>query len=106
MDGVISTLFPTSHAIGIKADFGAEILIHIGMDTVNLNGEYFTSKVNQGDKVRKGQELIEFDIDEIKKSGYSVLTPVIITNSDDYEDIVYETGKYIDYNQELLELLK
>ena len=106
VDGVISTLFPTGHAIGIKADFGGDILIHIGMDTVNLNGKYFTSKVNQGDRGKQGQELIEFDIDEIQKSGYSILTPVIITNSDDYDDVTYDTGKNIDYNQELLVLLK
>lgn len=102
VDGEVTTLFPTGHAVGIIADFGAEILIHIGMDTVKLNGKYFTQKVKQGDKVKKGQLLIEFDIEAIKKAGYSVLTPIIITNHENFTDVVYETGKKIDYNQNLM----
>jgi PTS system beta-glucosides-specific IIC component len=105
VDGEVATLFPTGHAIGIKADFGAEILIHIGMDTVKLEGKYFTKKVNQGDKVKKGQVLVEFDIAAIKNAGYSVLTPVLITNHEDYVDVVYETGKEINFNQNLMTLL-
>lgn len=105
VDGEITTFFPTGHAIGINGDFGAEILIHIGMDTVKLNGEYFTMKAKQGDRVKKGQLLLEFDIDEITAAGFSTLTPIVITNSDDYADVVAKTGKEIDYNEDLITFL-
>lgn len=82
--GTITALFPTKHALGITTEDGAEILIHVGMDTVNLGGQYFTSYVEQGDKVEKGKLLIEFDLVEIKKAGYLVTTPVIVTNPDKY----------------------
>ncbi len=105
VDGEIVTFFPTGHAIGLKADFGAELLIHIGMDTVKLEGKYFTKKAEQGDKVTKGQVLLEFDIAAIKAAGYSVISPVIVTNQDDYVDVVYETGKNVNYGDELITLL-
>ncbi|MFC6465242.1 beta-glucoside-specific PTS transporter subunit IIABC [Marinilactibacillus sp. GCM10026970] len=87
-DGVVTTLFPSKHAIGLTLDNGIELLIHVGMDTVNLNGKYFDAKVAQGDSVKKGQLLLTFDIEGIKSEGYSVETPVIITNSDQYLDVV------------------
>ncbi|WP_077622531.1 beta-glucoside-specific PTS transporter subunit IIABC [Sediminibacillus massiliensis] len=86
--GVISTIFETKHAIGITSDKGTEILIHIGVDTVQLNGKHFAAHVKQGDKVNAGDLLVEFDIENIEKEGYSVVTPVIVTNSKDYEEIV------------------
>lgn len=89
--GTVSVLFPTKHAIGIKSDNGVEVLIHIGMDTVQLNGEHFKEFVKQGDQVEVGQKLIEFDIEKIKKAGYPLITPVIITNYQDYCDVT-ETG--------------
>jgi PTS system beta-glucosides-specific IIC component len=104
-DGEITSFFPTGHAIGIKTDFGAEVLIHVGMDTVKLNGKYFTRKVEQGDKVVKGQTLLEFDLEAIQKEGYSVLTPVIVTNTADYLDVIYETGKSVEYGDSLITLL-
>ncbi|WYP26442.1 beta-glucoside-specific PTS transporter subunit IIABC [Alkalihalobacillus sp. FSL W8-0930] len=85
--GVISVLFPTKHAIGLKTDSGAEVLIHIGMDTVQLQGEHFRTFVQQGDRVEKGQLLVEFDIEAIKKEGFSLDTPVIITNHKEYKEI-------------------
>lgn len=87
-DGTVMTLFPSKHAIGIVSDNGAEVLIHIGMNTVNLNGKHFTSHIKQGDKVKQGDLLVSFDMDEIKKEGYSLVTPVIITNTSDYLDVV------------------
>lgn len=92
VNGVVTVLFPTLHAIGITSDEGAEILIHIGMNTVSLEGKYFTAKVAQGDKIVVGQELILFDIEAIKAEGYSVETPVIISNTNSYLDVV-ETNK-------------
>lgn len=88
VDGTIMALYPSKHAIGIISNNGAEILIHIGLDTVKLEGKYFTSLVEQGQEIKKGDKLIEFDIDAIKAEGYNVQTPIIITNTHDYVDIV------------------
>lgn len=84
VNGRVTVFFPTKHAIGILSDEGGEILMHIGMDTVNLEGKGFEGYVSQGDKVKVGDKLISFDIDMIKKAGYVTETPVIITNSDKY----------------------
>ncbi|WP_223593097.1 N-acetylglucosamine-specific PTS transporter subunit IIBC [Neobacillus bataviensis] len=80
VDGEIMNVFPTKHAIGIKSNQGYEILIHIGLDTVNLKGEGFTILVEEGQKVTKGQEILKFDLEFLKKSVPSVVTPVIFTN--------------------------
>lgn len=87
-DGEITTLFPTLHAIGITGDNGIEMLIHIGFDTVKLNGKPFTAKVKQGDHVKKGDLLITFDIEKIKAAGCGITTPIIITNTANYLDVV------------------
>lgn len=87
-DGTITTLFPTKHAIGITSDNGMELLIHIGIDTVQLEGKHFEAFVAQGDKVTVGQELVTFDIEAIKAEGYSLETPIIVTNKDDYREIL------------------
>ena len=85
VNGRVTVFFPTKHAIGILSDEGVEILMHIGMDTVNLEGKGFEGYVSQGDKVKVGDKLISFDIDMIKKAGYVTETPVIVTNSDKYQ---------------------
>lgn len=87
-DGTILTVFPTKHAVGLISDNGSEILIHIGMDTVKLEGKYFTAHVADGERVKKGDLLIEFDINSIKEQGYSLETPVIVTNTNDFIDII------------------
>lgn len=92
VDGEVSVLFPTLHAIGIKSDDGVEILIHIGLDTVQLEGQGFKASVKQGDRVKKGQRLVTFDKEFIESQGFRVETPVIITNTQDYLDVV-ETGE-------------
>ena len=79
-DGVIAAFFPTGHAVGIQTADGVEILIHVGMDTVSLNGKGFDKKVNQGDTVKKGDLILEFDLQVIEEAGLSAVTPVIITN--------------------------
>lgn len=86
-DGEISAFFPTGHAIGITAGTGAEILIHIGMDTVTLNGQGFFAKAESGEKVKKGQLLLEFDMEYIKSQNLPLTTPVVITNSDDMAEL-------------------
>ena len=104
-DGTIVTLFPTKHAIGIISDTGCEVLIHIGFNTVQLNGRHFTSHVKQGDKVKKGQLLIEFDMKAIKEEGCSLTTPVIITNTNNFKDIVDVSQETISNNEILLKAL-
>ncbi len=101
-DGTVMTLFPTLHAIGLISDQGMELLIHIGMDTVQLEGNGFEAKVAQGDKVKKGQELVTFDIEAIKAAGYSVETPVIVTNTGDYLDIVETQEREVTSNDTLI----
>ena len=104
-DGTIMTLFPTKHAIGIVSDNGCEILIHIGMDTVQLEGKYFDAHVKQGDKVKKGDVLVTFDMDAIKNEGYSLVTPVIITNTADYLDVVEVANGNVSMGDDLLTVL-
>ncbi|CAJ1183675.1 PTS system beta-glucoside-specific EIIBCA component [Companilactobacillus paralimentarius] len=104
ISGVVSTLFPTKHAIGIVSDSGVEVLIHIGIDTVDLNGKYYESFVKQGDHVFTGELLIKCDLEEIQRAGYSTETMVIITNSDKYEDIKVEKNNAADINNGVLEL--
>ena len=89
-DGEITVFFPTHHAIGLKSDDGIELLIHVGMDTVKLNGECFTPKAEAGDKVKRGQLLLEFDPKGITKAGYETTTPVVVTNHQDFGDITFE----------------
>lgn len=104
-DGEITTFFPTGHAIGILTDTGAEILIHVGMDTVEMKGRGFTPKAKQGDRVKKGDLLLEFDMEKIKAEGHPVTTPIIITNTDDYADIIPTDASAVAVGDEILKLL-
>lgn len=105
-DGEITTFFPTGHAIGLQADNGAELLIHVGMDTVKLEGKGFEPMAKQGDKVKKGQLLLKFDMDFIKKEGYTVVTPIIVSNTDDFTDVIPEGNGKVDLNTTVITLLK
>lgn len=89
--GTVTTLFPTYHAIGLTSETGVELLIHVGMNTVNLQGKHFTPKVKQGDTVEIGDELLEFDVKAIEEAGYSTITPIVVTNHDKYFDVI-ESG--------------
>ena len=89
-DGEITVFFPTKHAIGLKSNDGIELLIHVGMDTVKLDGKHFSDKAKVGDKVKKGQVLLEFDPEGIKKSGYQTTTPIVVTNHTEFGDITFE----------------
>lgn len=105
-DAEVTLLFPTKHAIGLKTIDGVEILIHVGMDTVSLNGNGFDSYVSIGDKVKKGQTLLTFDIEKIKKAGLTTVTPIIITNTADYQSINLCKDNKVTFEDFLLELVK
>ncbi|MFC6182621.1 beta-glucoside-specific PTS transporter subunit IIABC [Lactiplantibacillus daowaiensis] len=105
-DATISLVFPTKHAIGLHTDLGADILIHIGMDTVQLEGEYFTAAVKQGDHVSAGQLLMTFDATAIKNEGYVLTTPIIITNTTDYNQVQALTTGVVTTDNTLLTLTK
>lgn len=105
-DGTVGTLFDTHHAIGLNLDNGAELLIHIGINTVELNGEGFTAHVSEGDRVKRGQTLITFDKDLIASKGYKTVTPVIVTNPDDYSEIKRTADGNVSSSDVLLELVK
>ncbi len=91
-NGTVSVLFPTKHAIGLVSEDGVEMLIHVGMDTVNLNGEHFNALVKQGDSVKAGELILTFDMANIKKKGLKVETPVIITNTRSFEKVSEKLG--------------
>lgn len=86
-DATVDTVFETNHAISLTTDSGAELLIHIGIDTVKLKGKHFKAMVRNGDKIKVGQPLIEFDIDAIKEEGYDITTSIVVTNHKDYVKI-------------------
>lgn len=106
VDGELTTLFPSLHAMGITSDSGEEILIHVGMDTVQLEGKHFKAHAKQGDRVKKGDIIVEFDIEAITKEGYSVETPVVITNSDNYLDIINSKPGHVTNNDVILTVIK
>ena len=103
-DGEISSTFDTHHAVGMTTVDGAELLMHIGIDTVKLGGKHFTYLVNEGDKVRKGQLLIRFDIEAIKAEGYPVTTPLIVCNTDEYAAVTPKASGTVKQGDALLEL--
>ncbi|WP_339256250.1 beta-glucoside-specific PTS transporter subunit IIABC [Paenibacillus sp. FSL P2-0136] len=105
VDGVLTTLFASGHAIGITSDHGVDILIHVGKDTVKLKGKHFTPRAKQGDTVTKGQLLMEFDVAAIREAGYTLTTPVIISNSGEYLDVIETDQKSIDYRENLLTVM-
>lgn len=103
-DGEISSTFETHHAVGMTTVDGAELLMHIGIDTVKLGGKHFTYLVNEGDKVKKGQPLIRFELKAIKAEGYPVTTPLIVCNTDDYAAVAAKASGTVKQGDALLEL--
>ncbi len=102
--GTVVSIMDTKHGIMLKSEDGLEILIHIGLETVNLNGKYFTAYAKNGDQVKKGDLLLEFDLDAIRAEGYNLITPIVITNSDDYIKVVCmeENGSEVQAGKKLL----
>ena len=105
-DATVETVFDTKHAVGLSTEDGMELLIHIGINTVELNGKYYTSHVKNGDRVKKGQPLISFDICKIKDAGYDITTPLIVTNSDDYKDVKILLEGTVTPADKVLEIVK
>lgn len=106
-DGKVMSLFSTHHALGIQSHYGAEILIHVGIDTVKLNGQFFTPHVKVGDDVKQGDLLLEFDLRAITEAGYDLTTPVIVSNIEDYLDVIAcATGQSVTEQSSLLSLLR
>ncbi|AYU55236.1 PTS sugar transporter subunit IIA [Staphylococcus debuckii] len=99
IDGKVDNVFPTSHALGLKADNGLELLIHIGLDTVQLNGEGFKVLVESGDSVSVGDPLVEFDLDYIDQNAKSTISPIIITNTDQVENIDIQKTEQLKRNE-------
>lgn len=106
VDGTVASVFDTKHAIGLVSEEGVEVLIHVGLDTVELGGQHFTAHVAQDDKVTKGQLLLEFDVDAIKAAGYDTVTPVVISNTDSYLDVLAADAGEINAGDMLITIVK
>ncbi len=105
-DATVDMMFETGHAVSLIADFGAEILIHVGLDTVELKGKHYSVHVKNGDKVKKGDLLIEFDCEAIKNDGYDTVTPIVICNTADYPTFKTSVGKPVNVGDVVIELGK
>lgn len=103
-DGKIDMVFDTLHAISMTTDFGAEVLIHVGLDTVQLKGEGFESHVKAGDAVKKGQLLLTADLEKIKEAGYNTITPILICNTGEYHSVQGIEKEEIEAGAEILKI--
>ena len=105
-DGTVEMMFETKHAVSLKTEYGTEILVHVGLDTVNLKGKYYEAHVQAGDAVKAGDLLISFDIDQIKAEGYDVVTPVLVCNTDDYASVDAVTGNDVEPGDTIIKITK
>ncbi|GMA52834.1 hypothetical protein GCM10025857_41910 [Alicyclobacillus contaminans] len=105
-DSKISSFFPTKHAIGLTDENGIELLIHIGMDTVQLDGKHFSSSVEEGQEVKQGDTLVNFDVEAIQQAGYSVVSPVIVTNTDSFKQVASEKSRHVEPNDTIITVVK
>lgn len=104
VNGIVQTIYRTKHAIGLISDDGVELLIHIGQDTVQLKGQYFEAFVKDGDRVQVGDLIVEFDLQAIQEAGYETVTPIIITNTSNYQDIAQSTNDIVNEKEPLLKV--
>ncbi|NLL77927.1 MAG: PTS glucose transporter subunit IIA [Clostridiales bacterium] len=104
--GVITTIFSTGHAVGMTTDDGVELLIHVGIDTVALKGEGFHIIAKEEQKVKKGDLLIEADLEKIKAAGYDVITPIVVCNTAEYSEILGYTDIEVNAGDEILDVKK
>lgn len=106
IDGTIATIMDTKHAVCIQGEDGLELIVHAGLDTVELNGKYYQTYKEIGDQVKAGDVLLEFDLEEITKAGYDVTTPIVITNLGDYKITKCLTGQQVKAGEEVIQLTK
>lgn len=106
INGTIATVMDTKHAVCIQGEDGLELIVHAGLDTVELNGKYYQTYKEIGDQVKAGDVLLEFDLEEITKAGYDVTTPIVITNLGDYKITKCLTGQQIKAGEEVIQLTK
>lgn len=106
INGTIATVMDTKHAVCIQGEDGLELIVHAGLDTVELNGKYYQTYKEIGDQVRAGDVLLEFDLEEITKAGYDVTTPIVITNLGDYKITKCLTGQQVKAGEEVIQLTK
>lgn len=106
IDGMIATVMDTKHAVCIQGEDGLELIVHAGLDTVELNGKYYQTYKEIGDQVKAGDVLLEFDLEEITKAGYDVTTPIVITNLGDYKITKCLTGQQVKAGEEVIQLTK
>lgn len=104
ISGKITVAPKSCHAVAVTSSDGMEVLVHIGINTVDLNGKFFKGFAAKGDEVRAGQKLIEFDRKKIRAAGYDIITPVIVANSDDYEDVLTITGRQVSDLEKVIEV--
>lgn len=106
IDGTIATVMDTKHAVCIQGEDGLELIVHAGLDTVELNGKYYQTYKEIGDQVKAGDVLLKFDLEEIAKAGYDVTTPIVITNLGDYKITKCLTGQQVKAGEEVIQLTK
>lgn len=106
IEGTVTTVFPTGHAAAITSSEGAEVLIHVGLDTVKLDGKHFTIHAEEGQKVQKGDLLLEADLEQIKAEGYDIITPIIICNSDEFSEIKPTEPRDVEVGDDIMNLHK
>lgn len=106
INGMIATVMDTKHAVCIQGEDGLELIVHAGLDTVELNGKYYQTYKEIGDQVKAGDVLLEFDLEEITKAGYDVTTPIVITNLGDYKITKCLTGQQVKAGEEVIQLTK
>lgn len=104
-DGEVVTLYPSKHAIGLRSDRGVEVLIHIGLDTVKLDGKYFEAFVRDGQKIKEGDALVQFELDSLVQEGYDTITPIIVTNTEFYLDVLPTFTGSVDVNHDVLRVI-
>lgn len=106
VDGTVNTVFPTGHAAALTSANGVEVLLHIGLDTVKLNGKHFTIHVEEGQQVKKGDLLLEADLEQIKAEGFDTITPVIVCNTEEFSEIMMARGNKVSVGDTIINIRK
>lgn len=106
VDGTVTTVFPTGHAVALTSSDGVEVLLHIGLDTVKLNGKHYTIHAEEGQQVKKGDLLLEADLEQIKAEGFDIITPVVICNSEEFSEIGMAKSSQVTAGNVIINIIK